>query len=202
MSEQELIIFIQNPEEGKVKTHIAQQYGEQTALALYRHLLEHTHRLSRDIPQDKALYYADFVDGHDDWEDTIYQKHRQAPGDLGHRLRCAFSTSFQSDYRSAVAILTNCLELGPDHLAAAFAQLDQADVVIGPAAGGSYYLIGMNRLQPTIFENMPWTSDQLLTETIRKIEHLDLTYYLLPELPIVHMPQDLERYPELLARLK
>jgi len=201
MPREQLIIFAKNPGEGSVKTRIAEELGNAQALRLYRYLLEYTHQLTRDLPYDKALYYSDHIETEDEWEEALYQKHRQAPGDLGHRLRCAFSTTFQSEYQAAVAIGSDCLELKPEHLQLAFEKLKDHDLVIGPATDGGYYLIGMKKLQPMVFENMPWSSDQLLSETIRKADRLDLTYFLLPELSDIDVPADLHRYPELQAVL-
>jgi len=57
----------------------------------------------------------------------------------------------------------------------AFAALDSADIVIGPAKDGGYYLIGMKAPHPEIFQNIPWSTDRVFEETMKAIEKLQLT---------------------------
>ena len=47
-----LIVFTRNPLKGKVKTRIAKKLGDETALAVYRHLLENTMKLTTCINSD------------------------------------------------------------------------------------------------------------------------------------------------------
>ena len=72
--------------------------------------------------------------------------------------------------------------LTPSIITNAFAELEKKSVVIGPAFDGGYYLLGMSQLLPDLFENMPWSTDQLTTETLKKLEKKHLLYSILPEL--------------------
>jgi glycosyltransferase A (GT-A) superfamily protein (DUF2064 family) len=61
----------------------------------------------------------------------------------------------------------------------AFRELDGADVVLGPATDGGYYLIGCARRQP-LFADIPWSSPHVLSETIARLTDLKSRLALLP----------------------
>ena len=86
-----LIIFIKNPELGKVKTRLAKTMGEKKALEIYKSLLSHTHAITKNVNTDKAVFYSDYVDHSDQWEDSIYLKKVQKGSNLGERMLNAFA---------------------------------------------------------------------------------------------------------------
>lgn len=73
----------------------------------------------------------------------------------------------------------------------AFAALDESDIVIGPALDGGYYLLGINRLYPEIFEGIHWSASTVLTETLAKCNILQLRYRLMPALNDIDEEKDL-----------
>src|SRR5262249_48797207 len=62
----------------------------------------------------------------------------------------------------------------------AFDELTRADVVLGPATDGGYYLIGCARLVPPIFERVTWGSSRVLLDTITRLTQFDGRVALLP----------------------
>ena len=50
----------------------------------------------------------------------------------------------------------------------AFKDLERADVVLGPATDGGYYLVGCRRLPP-IFEGVAWSSSRTLADTVARL---------------------------------
>jgi glycosyltransferase A (GT-A) superfamily protein (DUF2064 family) len=57
-----------------------------------------------------------------------------------------------------------------------FAALDHADIDIGAAKDGGYYLIGMKSPHPGIFQDIPWSTGKVFEETMRIIEKLHLSH--------------------------
>lgn len=53
-------------------------------------------------------------------------------------------------------------------------------MVIGPAADGGYYLIGMKHPHPGLFEDIAWSTDQVFTQTLARAETLGLSVFELP----------------------
>lgn len=71
---QALIIFIKNPEAGKVKTRLANGVGDENALAIYKYLLDHTRQMSLALPVKRFLFYDHRIDFADEWPEQHYEK--------------------------------------------------------------------------------------------------------------------------------
>jgi rSAM/selenodomain-associated transferase 1 len=54
-------------------------------------------------------------------------------------------------------------------------------VVLGPAADGGYYLIGFKAFHPRLFEEIDWSTEWVLRQTMARARELDLDVVLLPE---------------------
>lgn len=174
-----LVIFVKNPELGKVKTRIAKDVGDAHALDIYKQLLAYTRALTIDIPCVKYLYYFPYLVESDDWSTDDYTKRLQKGDSLGAKMKNAFAEVLQK-HKKVVLIGSDCLGITDDDIARAFVELDENDVVLGPADDGGYYLIGMNAPQFFLLEDdMPWSSETLLKETIYKIQDRGLDYALL-----------------------
>jgi len=191
MADRHLIIFVKNPIPGTVKTRIARTVGNERAVQVYRHLLQHTQQITRLLPWPRVVYYGDFINSNDGWNG--YQKRLQAGNDLGERMLAAFREQFAEGARQVVIIGSDCLAITPDHLRQAFSALDEADVVIGPATDGGYYLLGMNALHPFLFEDMPWSQPELRQLTELALLQNNLTFERLEELTDIDEWSDYER---------
>lgn len=193
-----LIIFIKNPVLGQVKTRLASNIGNEKALLVYQHLLQHTQNITQALSSDKHLFYSYFIDEDDQWLPTNYYKHLQVNGNLGVKMKAAFRRLFSIRYKRLVIIGSDCYELQQHHIETAFLQLQQYDFVVGPAKDGGYYLLGMNTLALGIFDNIVWSSDAVFSQTIHNIEQLNKNYFLLPPLSDVDYVTDLQAHPSLL----
>jgi len=90
----------------------------------------------------------------------------QSEGDLGARMHAAFTSLFEHGAHHVVLIGSDLPTLPPSHLGAAFGALEAgADLVIGPAYDGGYYLIGMSRPVPEVFEGIAWGGVGVLQAT-------------------------------------
>lgn len=180
MLKEHLIIFVKNPVPGTVKTRIALTVGDERATAVYRHLLAHTQQITRSLSYKRVVYYGDFINPTDGWNE--YEKRLQHGADLGERMRNAFAERFAAGATRVVIIGSDCLAIQPEHIRQAFRCLDTADIVIGPATDGGYYLLGMKQLHSLLFEHMPWSQPQLLEQTLAVLKQNTLTYELLETL--------------------
>ena len=186
-----LLIFYRNPELGKVKNRLAATIGEERALAIYILMAAHARKLALTIPVDRVVYYSEFIDREDNWPNKDFNKRLQQGNNLGEKMKQAFEESFKLGYASVGIIGTDCLELTEDILQQAFESLKQHDTVIGPAADGGYYLLGMNKFIPEVFDNKEWSTDSVLNNTLKDFKRLKLSYHLLPTLSDVDAESDL-----------
>lgn len=192
MAVEKLIVFVKNPIPGQVKTRIARTVGDAKALDVYRHLLTYTQTLASDFRECCAVYYGDFVNADDGWNPFV--KYLQSGADLGERMHHAFAEQFRAGAGKVVIIGSDCFDLTPSHIHTAFATLDTVDVVIGPATDGGYYLLGMNQLQPFLFQDMPWSQPELRQLTELAIMQHGLTFAQLDELTDIDEWADYEAY--------
>lgn len=184
-----LLIFIKNPLAGKVKTRLAESLGKQKALRIYQQLLRRTHDTTAVLPCTKYLYYSSFIDEQDQWSGAVFQKMLQKGEDLGLRMHRALQAALQT-HPKAVLIGSDIPELSRLHIEEAFQALETADYVLGPARDGGYYLVGMKDADSTIFEEIPWSTSQVLQLTLRQIVAEGKSYHLLPVLSDVDYPED------------
>lgn len=186
-----IIILIKNPELGKAKTRLAKGVGDERALEIYLKLLEHTHAITCVLEADKYLFYSDHVDNNDIWDNTLYRKSIQNGADLGERMRHAFDAVFSNGHKSVLIIGSDCKELTAEIITEAFAELHSADTVVGPTHDGGYYLLGMNKLIPQVFQDKEWSTETVLSSTLSDLEQNGLSNYLLPKLSDIDTIDDL-----------
>lgn len=185
-----LIIFARNEVYGQVKTRIAATAGHEQALSVYQKLLHHTFLVTSELPFQKVIYYADHIEQEDRWPDALYQKKVQQGEDLGARMRHAFDDLFAAGYDRVAIIGTDCLELSADFIRQAFEQLHQYDVVIGPATDGGYYLLAMKCCHTPLFDNIDWSTGQVLAQTLDKCRGLRLSVFRLETLSDIDTEED------------
>jgi len=186
-----LIIFIKNPEKGKVKTRLAKEVGDERALEIYKQLLDHTHAITTDLSVEKAVYYSSKIDAGDQWEMGGYQKSVQEGKDLGDKMSNAFQAGFDSDYHPICIIGSDCFEINETIIAEAFEKLKTYDFVIGPAKDGGYYLLGMQEPSPQLFANKTYSTSEVCAEAMDEIRQMSKTCFLLPKLSDIDTLKDL-----------
>jgi len=191
-SDKLLLLFVRNPELGKVKTRIAKELGDEKALEIYKKLLHHTRTITKEVDADRLVYYHEKIGEDDLWDEPVYAKKVQPEGDLGYKMMYAFSNAFKESYQRVIIIGSDCLELNQEIIEQAFAALEHKDVVIGPAKDGGYYLLGMKALYKTLFENKAWSTSSVFQATLHNIRQEGLTYALLPELSDVDKAADVD----------
>lgn len=228
-TENALIIFIKNPQLGKVKTRLAKTVGDEKALEIYLELSKITRENCQILRGVQSyVFYSDFINKNDEWSNDIFEKAMQSGDDLGDRMLNAFTFILQNHSKACI-IGSDCPTLSAAILEAAFETLDNHDFVVGPSTDGGYYLLGMNapqhlfdnktgnksetrnpaegiplekseiappHLSPWeyLFENMLWSTENVLSETLKRIKAQHKTVALLPELTDVDEEKDWLNY--------
>ena len=186
-----LLIFTKNPVPGKVKTRLAATVGNDVAFSVYQQLVKHTLVITSGLPVNKFVFYSDEVEQEDVWNKKHYLKQLQQGNNLGERMNNAFASTFKKGVNKVVVIGTDCPGLDTGIIMNAFTYLDKYNVVIGPAADGGYYLLGMKQHHPQLFENIAWSTNIVFEETISKCVASHLDFWLLPVLNDIDEEKDL-----------
>lgn len=168
--------------------------GDEKALAIYKELLQHTVNETKKLTAGKYVFYADHINNADVWENHIYKKIVQKGDDLGERIKNSFEVLFAAGYTRVIIIGTDCFELTEKNIADAFELLKEREVVIGPSHDGGYYLLGMTRLFPALFDNMVWSTDTVYRQTLSNIQKLNISYKQLPVLSDIDTAEDWIKY--------
>lgn len=187
-----IALFARYPTAGEAKTRLAPLLGDAGAAKVHRHLVERTLVTMRESRLPFAVHHtgarpADFAS----WLGDDVPLVDQGLGDLGARLARVEAP--------AILLGADIPALTADHLRAAAQALEEVPVAIGPASDGGYYLLGFTQAVPQLWQDMPWGTDAVLAETVRRLDALGIAYRLLEELADCDRPEDLARWPELTA---
>ena len=112
--------------------------------------------------------------------------------ELGARMNRVFETLFARGYGRVVIVGTDVPSLPLESYQQAVQQLDRYDVVLGPALDGGYYVVGLKKAAPALFQDIPWSTDRVLTLTKEKAAGLGLDVGLLREWRDVDTIDDLK----------
>jgi len=166
-----LVIFTRNPELGKCKTRLAATVGDQSALDIYKFLLNHTAAITKEVSAAKQVWYSEEIWEHDIWDKNVFDKRLQNGSNLGVRMANAFQKGFASGYERIIVIGSDMYDLNKRNLEKAFHFLENNDYVLGPAEDGGYYLIGMTSFNATIFKNKNWGTATVLQDTLNDLQN-------------------------------
>jgi rSAM/selenodomain-associated transferase 1 len=119
----------------------------------------------------------------------------QGPGDLGDRLAACLADLLATGADRVTIVGADTPHVPIASYRQAFALLDEADVVLGPALDGGYYLVAAKAARPELFVGVPMGTDAVLTETLARAARAGLVVGLLPPL------RDLDRVEDLTVAL-
>jgi rSAM/selenodomain-associated transferase 1 len=186
-----IVIFAKAPVAGQVKTRLIPALGAAGAAKLAAAMLQASCReaLAADVgPVEICLAR------HPDWTGDLpngVEVTDQGEGDLGDRLwRAALRVG-----APLLLIGTDCPELDRNRLRTAAQRLRNHDAMLHPAADGGYALLGLNRVDPSLFEAMPWSTDAVAAETIARIAALGWSLDIGETLRDIDQPADLAHLP-------
>lgn len=193
-----LIVYAKRPRPGYAKTRLGAAIGMEQAAGVYARLLyacllDLVHadladtciELSLGSPTDVPFFVDAFPE---------LAVGAQVEGDLGQRLAASFGQAFAAGAEAVVVTTSDTPGLDGRLVDAAFRALEGAPVVIGPAADGGYYLIGMRAPGAPLFEGVAWGSERVLAQTRALAGAQGLVVASLPERFDVDTLEELERW--------
>jgi rSAM/selenodomain-associated transferase 1 len=201
LADTELAIFAKAPQRGYAKTRLIPALGAAGAARLQRELTLRAVRLSQTVQTRRVTLWC-APDTQHRFFRALHKRHAlalqpQSPGDLGQRMSHAFATHG----RPLLLIGSDCPALTTQHLQQAAQTLhDGNDAVFVPAEDGGYMLVGLRAPQPALFENIAWSTSQVMAQTRERVQALGLRWRELDTLWDVDRPQDVARWQAMKAQ--
>jgi rSAM/selenodomain-associated transferase 1 len=190
----DVIVLAKDPASGNAKTRLAADVGIERTLDLCAAFVQDSIDLAKS--QARRLYIACSPAAATGVFQTLAPGARcfgQPDALFGKRLLHAFETVIRDGARNPVLIGTDSPTL-PEHLLeVAHRALATHDVVLGPAEDGGYYLIGMTTPHPSLFADIDWSTERVLSQTLARARSAGLTVLMLPHWYDVDTVRDLDR---------
>ena len=185
-----LTLFARFPAPGAAKTRLIPAIGAAAAAALHRTLVERTVSQMRasGLPFE-VRYTGETAQAFAAWLGSDVPLVDQGAGDLGDRLARVDAP--------ALLIGADAPSFDAGRMERAAHALRDAAAVIGPAEDGGYYLLGLTRPMAFLFEAMPWGTDAVFAETMRRLRTRGIDPTVLETLADIDRPEDLARWPDL-----
>lgn len=183
MNKNALLLFIKAPILGKVKTRLQPQLTQKQSLRLYKAFVEDLMcRLKYSTLFDLHIFFypENSLSMINNWLEGDYHFHSQIGKNLGQKMSNAFEWAFDNNYEKAILIGSDIPTLTTLKIEKAYGKLDQHDLVIGPSEDGGYYLIGMKKYLPQLFRNIPWSTNIVLDNTLKRANVDNLLSFQLP----------------------
>ncbi|MBI9090508.1 MAG: TIGR04283 family arsenosugar biosynthesis glycosyltransferase [Desulfobacterium sp.] len=196
-----IMIFGRYPVAGKAKTRLIPALGPEGAARLHRQMTEHVVAMARSAVRKMGAREIGItfcctgapLKAFRAWLGRDLTYLAQPSGDLGARMLGAFKTALGKGAGSVIVIGSDLPDLTGEMICHAFKCLENNEIVLGPAADGGYYLLGMNALHPAVLSGIDWGTAHVLQQTCRRIKELGLGWAELPLLRDVDRPDDLSR---------
>jgi rSAM/selenodomain-associated transferase 1 len=179
----ELGVFARQPVAGACKTRLAATIGPERAAALADAFIRDTLAMCGTIADSRSVAFTPETPEARRYFESVgggrFGLWPQPEGDLGVRLAAFFDHSLQQFDRTAV-IGTDSPSLPVEFIERTFESLREHDCVLGPAADGGFYLIGLRRRHAELFDEVEWSTSRVLGQIVERLRAARFSLGLLP----------------------
>lgn len=204
MPETALVVMARYPQAGTTKTRLARTIGDEEAIRLYRAFLTD---LAYKFAGRACDFYWAYTPAGVDYLSFIAMlapsltKHMHAfpqqGSDLGARLQHVFQWTHNLGYQHTIVIGSDSPHIDLKIITQSQEALRKADIVLGPADDGGYYLIAMRRPYD-VFSGIPMSTSIVAQKTIELAHTQGLKVHTLENTFDVDELPDLVRLAEML----
>ena len=189
-----LMVFIKDSSKYPVKTRLKTAIGKNKSIWVYNQILKKTFLVLKNIKTDIAVFHYNSIISKNPFKNFSKWNKIQVGENLGKKISNAFNWGFEKGYKKIIIIGSDLWDLNEEIINKGFLELNKNKVVIGPSIDGGYYLLGLNKKMPKIFEGIKWGTQSVLAETLKLLDH---DPYILPELNDIDTFEDLIANPSL-----
>src|SRR6266446_388378 len=183
-----LAVMTKAPQAGRVKTRLVPRLTPEEAAELNKCFLRDTAAaISNAAGADTVCGIAVYtpVGAEAAYTDILPSDFSLLPqrGDkFGERLYLAIEDLFKCGFESVCLIDSDSPTVPAENFADAVELLSTSEdrVVLGPSDDGGYYLIGVKKPHRHLFEQIEWSTERVLNQTVQRAAEIDLEVKLLP----------------------
>ncbi|HVA54494.1 MAG TPA: TIGR04282 family arsenosugar biosynthesis glycosyltransferase [Gammaproteobacteria bacterium] len=193
-----IALLCKAPIPGFAKTLLIPHLGEMDAAHLQEELIMQAVVTALDAAVGPVELWCDPDESHP-FFGKIMKKYpvrltAQPPGDLSTRLHtCAAGSLIAAD--AVILMSVDCPIMPTYYLEeAAMALARGCDAIVGPSEDGGYVLLGLKRVNEELFDDIPWGTSLVLTETQARITQLGWRCHTLSTLWDVTTPTAYQRW--------
>ena len=204
MPDTALVVMARYPQVGTTKTRLARTIGNEETVRIYRAFLtDLAHKFAGQICDLHWAYTpaeVDYLSYMATLAPTLIEHMHAFPQqgiDLGARLHHVFRWTYDRGYQRTIVIGSDSPQISLKAVEQARKALDKADVVLGPADDGGYYLIAMRRPYD-VFRDIPMSTSIVAQKTIELAQSQGLKVHTLEHLFDIDEWPDLMRLAQLL----
>ena len=193
-----LLVFTRTPLPGQTKTRLIPMLGAQGAAEFHQTVLLSTLVEANASDFETIEIWCATENDHPYIKqcelDYACAVKIQQGNDLGEKMHHAIETTL-AENAFVVLIGSDCTAITTDILNQSYQHLSNGkDAVLGPASDGGYYLIGLKKQNPYIFQDIAWGEANVAERTRQNFADLGMEYVELEELSDIDTPDDYQRY--------
>ena len=167
-----LIVIAKTPRPGEVKTRLTPPLSAEQACAVAWACLSDTLAAAAAVPSRRHVLLLAGEPG--SWAPESFEIIPQVAGGLGERLAAGFDAVADD----AIVIAMDTPQVDPATLTRALRALGSThDTVLGPAADGGYWLLGLRRhINPaSVFDDIPMSTSHTGAAQLERLRNLGLS---------------------------
>lgn len=177
-------LFVKRPAVGQVKTRLAESLGPERAAEVYGAFVRDLVERFGGVAERRVLGYSPATNDSRNYfaglAKSRYQLWPQPETELGGRMAGFFRDQLRDPADRVVLIGSDSPTLPREFVEQAFVMLGEADIVLGPATDGGFYLVGMRGRCWPIFDGIEWSTPTVLADSIDRVRQAGATLALLP----------------------
>ena len=193
-----LIIFSRLPIGKETKTRLAnclsENERESLHFAMWKDIFNEVLKIK--INTDIFLYWTGSGDikNYLEFVPASFQICKQIGSNLGEKMSNASKNIFDLGYKNAIIIGSDIPELKSEYINRAFEILIDNDIALGPSYDGGYWLIGMKKFSPDVFNISSWGNSSVLNATVQHLQKSNLTYKFTDKLRDIDTYEDIKNF--------
>ena len=184
-------VMTKAPQAGRVKTRLVPPLTPEEAAELNKCFLRDTAAGISSASQSEAATGACAIavytpigaeSAYNDILPADFSLLPQRGDKFGERLYFAVEDLFKCGFESVCLIDSDSPTVSAENFAEAVELLSRREdrVVLGPSDDGGYYLIGVKKPHRRLFEQIDWSTERVLNQTIQRATEIGLEVKLLP----------------------